>query len=240
MGRIMKLCMALDGVLSSQNAMPHRAPDAQKKYERAASDTAKRIRQRIKNLVRDAHRKVAHDLIARFDTIVLPVFETSRMVRRGTGAPGDPRRKINSKAARALLTLSHYKFRTYLAHASHVRGAELCIVGEEYTTKACPYCGECKNVGSSKTFRCTGCHFVADRDEKAAFTIAVKHIDPDAVKRRSGGPSVPTISADALKTRDGLPETELQCRRAHCSDAAGTGKKFGPQKGTSNLLTTGP
>lgn len=104
---------------------------------------------------------------------MLPIFETQRMVRKPLNAK-DPRRKLNSKAARALITLSHYSFRQYLAHRCLVDGSELHTPGEQYTTKACPFCGECKNVGDSKTFTCVGCRYTADRDEKAAFTYAVK------------------------------------------------------------------
>ena len=73
------------------------------------------------------------------------------------------------------MTLSHYAFRSYLEHRCAVDGAEFVLATEEYTTKACPYCGTCYDVGSSKVFSCSRCFFQADRDEKAAFALCVKY-----------------------------------------------------------------
>ena len=169
--RVMDIAFKIDALIREQKAQPER--EAHRHFINASNKQKHRLHARVKNLVRDAHRRVARDLTAQYDTIVLPVFETKRMTKKPLKKT-DPRRKLNSKAARALITLSHYKFRQYLTHRCLVDGCELHTPGEEYTTKACPYCGECKNVGSSKTFTCTTCRFTADRDEKAAFTYAVK------------------------------------------------------------------
>jgi len=171
--QLMRLALRTDAVIREQKAQPQRDPAIHGRFIAESNKQKYRLQARVKNLVRDAHVRVARDLTARFDTVVLPLFETQRMVRRPV-QPGDPRRKLNSKAARALLTLSHFKFRSYLAHRCVVDGRELHTPGEEYTTIACPYCGTCYEVGGSKTFTCAGCDYVADRDEKAAFTYALK------------------------------------------------------------------
>jgi putative transposase len=172
-GRIMSLALKTDATIREQKALPQRAPANHARFIAESKKQKYRLQARVKDLVRDAHRRVARDLTARYDTIVLPLFETQRMVRKPP-QPGDPRRKLNAKAARALLTLSHFKFRAYLEHRCRVDGRELHTPGEEYTTKACPHCGTCYDVGGSKTFTCAGCSYVADRDEKAAFTYALK------------------------------------------------------------------
>ncbi len=169
----MSLALQTDAIICQQKALPPRAPADQARFIAETNKQKYRLQAKVKNLVRDAHTRVARDLTARYDTIVLPLFETSKMVRKPP-QPGDPRRKLNAKAARALLSLSHYKFRSYLEHRCRVDGRELHTPGEEYTTKACPYCGTCYDVGGSKTFTCAGCAYVADRDEKAAFTYALK------------------------------------------------------------------
>jgi putative transposase len=168
----MALCLKLDASISERQAQPRRRDH--KRFENESVKREHRIRARVKNLVNDAHKRMAKDLTNRFDTIVVPIFETQRMVRRPLH-PKDPLRKINNKTARMLMTLSHYKFRQYLAHRCAVDGAEFVLCTEEYTTKACPFDGLLMDVGSSKTFTCSHCHFTADRDEKAAFCLAVKY-----------------------------------------------------------------
>jgi transposase len=170
--RLMALCLKLDASISERQAQPRRRDH--KRFENESVKREHRIRARVKNLVNDAHKRMAKDLTNRFDTIVVPIFETQRMVRRPLH-PKDPLRKINNKTARMLMTLSHYKFRQYLAHRCAVDGAEFVLCTEEYTTKACPFDGLLMDVGSSKTFTCSHCHFTADRDEKAAFCLAVKY-----------------------------------------------------------------
>lgn len=173
MTRVMRVAMKMDALIREQKSLPQRAPAAHRRFMNESNLRKHRLNARVKDLVRDAHVRVARDLTARYDTIVLPMFETQRMVRKPLH-PSDPRRKLNAKAARALITLSHFKFRSYLAHRCRADGRELHMPGEEYTTKACPHCGTCYDVGSSKTFSCRPCSYTADRDEKAAFTYALK------------------------------------------------------------------
>ena len=171
--RIMDVCLKLDASISGRAEQPRTVPPS-----RAVGEQIKRehrMRERIRNLVNDGHKRMAKDLTSRFDTVVVPVFETQRMVKKPLH-PNDPLRKINSKTARSLMTLAHYRFREYLKHRCAVDGAEFVLATEEYTTKACPYDGMCMDVGSSKTFRCTHCGFTADRDEKAAMCLAVKYL----------------------------------------------------------------
>jgi hypothetical protein len=172
-GGLMRLAQKTDFIIREQRARPRREPAAHACFIAKTNKQKYRLQARVTNLVKDAHVRVARDLTARFDTVVLPLFETKRMVCR-RAQPGDPRRKLNSKAARALLSLSHYKFQSYLAHRCAADGCELHTPGEEYTTKACPYCGTCYEVGGAKIFECARCSYRADRDEKAGFTYALK------------------------------------------------------------------
>lgn len=171
--RLMDIGFRVDAVVREQKALPRRSDKVHREFMNASNKTKHRHQAKVKNLVWDAHRRVAKDLTSKYDTVVLPIFETQRMIRKPLNAK-DPKRKLNSKAARALVTLSHFSFRMYLTHRCIVDGVEFHTPSEAYTTKACPFCGVCQNVGSSEIFRCPGCAYRGDRDEKAAFTYAVK------------------------------------------------------------------
>lgn len=116
----------------------------------------------------------------RWDTIVLPEFKVSEMVRRQR-QPGQAPRRLNNRTAARLLGLRHYAFRQYLQHLCHLWGRELCIVGEQYTTQACPKCGRCWDIGGSLSCTCKDavCGYTTvdgDRDRKSALCLAVKHL----------------------------------------------------------------
>jgi len=175
---VLDIAQRADALISKTNEIRqgrtvHSLPPEDKRRVQRLNTQKLRLFAKATNMVRDAHRRVAADLVSRYSEIYLPIFETSKMVKRKRH-PDDPVRKLNNKAARALVTLSHYKFRTYLAHACNLSGAKLFIVTEEYTTKGCPFCGVCSVPNSNRVFRCTGCGYTGDRDEKAGFTLAVK------------------------------------------------------------------
>ena len=150
------------------------AEAVKKEFVFEAKKSEFRLRARIRNLVDDAHKRMAKDLTSRFDTVVVPVFETQKMVRHPRN-PDDPARVLRNKSARQLLTLAHYRFRNYLQHRCAADGAEFVLATEEYTTIGCPFCGTCCAKGAFETFLCPGCGYTAGRDEKAAFTLCVKY-----------------------------------------------------------------
>jgi IS605 OrfB family transposase len=171
-----------------------------KSYTRVLSRLELRIhklRDRIKNLVNDLHKRVARSLLEDFDTILLPVFETSNMTEHINEETGR-RRVLNSKTVRNLLTWSHWKFREYLKHKALVLGKEVVVVDESYTTKGCSRCGLCTDIGGSKTFKCANpnCGFSAPRDAKSARDIFCKHIvSLDSMPSSSSASSSPSSSS---------------------------------------------
>ena len=96
--------------------------------------------ERVKHLVKEVHRKVALDLVQKFDCILIPRFSTKKMVRKPKGENEKPRR-ISKKTARAMLTWSHHQFRMLLSDKAIMTGKEVVTVTEEYTTQACGACG---------------------------------------------------------------------------------------------------
>jgi putative transposase len=126
---------------------------------------------RIKNKVKELHRKMASWLCENYKVILIPKFETSRMVRRAG-------RKIRSKTARGMLTWSHYAFRALLKDKAELfPWVKVIECDEPYTSKTCGNCGELHHtLGGAKTFKCKHCKYVADRDISAARNILLRYL----------------------------------------------------------------
>ena len=167
--KIFEECVKLDAAVTLDRMKPTTASIRHDTHARVS-----RIRARIRNLVDEVHKKVALDLVRRFDTIVIPVFETQKMVKRVQ--PDGQRRKIRSKTARMMLTWAHYRFRMRLISKAIEHGKEVVVCEERYTSKCCGNCGRLNDVGSSETYTCSFCGIVLDRDENAARNIFLKHV----------------------------------------------------------------
>lgn len=141
------------------------------------SQEIRNIYRKIKNCVNDMHHKASKVLAENYDEILLPAFETQKMVSNNDE---DKKRQINGKTAYNMLTLSHYKFQQLLKHKMEQRGGKLHICTEEYTSKTCGHCGRLNHkLGSSKRFVCPfpDCEMIADRDRNAARNIFIKNIN---------------------------------------------------------------
>ena len=130
-----------------------------------------RLLERIQNLVKEVHCKMTKWLCEEYSVILIPRFETSRMVKR-------LERKINKKTARNMATWSHYKFREMLkTKAKLYTDVKVIECGEAYTSKTCGRCGTInQKLGGSKTFQCSCCGLKADRDLHAARNILLRHL----------------------------------------------------------------
>jgi len=166
MTRIYRLCHVLDKLQTrvSDKALKHR-----KRYK--LRNAMARIRKRIKNLVDEAQRKFARWLCENHKAVLIPKFETSQMVARS-------QRRIGSKTARAMCTWAHYRFRMRLLDKA--REFPLCniiVCDEVYTSKTCGICGRINNqLGTSKTFSCGACGYIADRDANGARNILLRYM----------------------------------------------------------------
>jgi len=129
---------------------------------------AAKIRIKIKNLVSELHKKTAKYLCDKYKVIFLPTFETQQMVKKG-------KRRLATKTSRAMVTLSHYKFKQTLKHQAAKHGCIVVDVTEEYTSKTCSKCGHIhKKLGGNKRFTCPSCGHKLDRDLNGAFNILLK------------------------------------------------------------------
>jgi putative transposase len=163
---IFRLCYQLDKIQSrlakEKETMRHK-----KRYR--LKRAMKRIRVRIRNMIDDCHKKLTKFLVENYNVILLPDFNTQKMVRR-------TKRKIGTKTARAMLTWSHYRFKMRLINkCREYPNRKVIVVDESYTSKTCGHCGWINwNLGANKTYCCQQCKIVIDRDFNAARNILIK------------------------------------------------------------------
>nr|WP_232731905.1 RNA-guided endonuclease TnpB family protein [Oscillatoria sp. PCC 10802] len=151
-GRITRLCQHLD------NFVGRIAKESKKRRRRSMRRAAQRMRGKIRDLIDEAHKQIAHYLIRNYRLIFLPAFETSGMVARA-------KQKIRSKTAKAMLTWAHYRVKMTLKHQAELTGTTVVDVTEEYASKTCTRCGHVhSHLGGSTIFHCPTCGFTLPRD----------------------------------------------------------------------------
>ena len=155
-GRIHRLCQHLDDLISRTSKVKSKKKGSMRKAQR-------RMRWKIKDLINDLHKKVAHFLVTRFNVILLPTFETSQMVS-----------KLRSKTARAMLSWAHYRFKAFLKAKAEEYSALVVDTCEAYTSKTCSYCGIVQNIGSKKIMSCQTCCVQTDRDSNGARGVMLR------------------------------------------------------------------
>ena len=122
----------------------------------------------IRNLVDELHHKTARFLVEQFDIILLPSFDVSQMIKRGS-------RKINSKSTRQMLTWAHYRFKCFLKHKCEEYNKVLLIVNEAYTSKTQSWNGKINyKLGGSKVIRDDT--YSVPRDLNGARNIWIKSV----------------------------------------------------------------
>ena len=167
-GRINRLCTHLDHMMSKI------ALSSNKRQRYKMRKSATRMRSKIQHLVKDLHNKSASFLVNNYKLIFLPTFETSQMVERQT-------RKIRSKTARNMLSLSHYKFAEHLEQMARRNGVMVVRCNESFTSKTCPECGHIhEKLGGNKTFRCPECGYEAPRDWNGGRNIMLRSLQATA------------------------------------------------------------
>ena len=176
-GLIYRLCRQLDDL---QGRWSVKGLDHHKRWRMRKAGV--RIRRRIRHLVDDLHCKLAKFLCESYNLVLLPKFETQKMIRRG-------QRRIRSKTARAMVTWSHYRFQSRLLDkAREYPWCAVMIVSEAYTSKTCGRCGAIHNkLGGNKVFRCPSCQLTCDRDKHAARNIMLRCVTQHYERRGASG-----------------------------------------------------
>lgn len=179
MQRIVRLCHTYDKI---QSRLARKKGRHRTRYH-LRKKVMPRIRQKIRNLVDEVHKKLTKWLVSNYETILLPKFETSQMVTRA-------KRRIGSKTARQMLTWSHYRFQQRLLNKTReYRGSQVIVCDEAYTSKTCGHCGKLhEKLGGNKTFKCPYCDVRMDRDVNGARNILLRYLTLNRVapQLRSG------------------------------------------------------
>jgi putative transposase len=140
---------------------------AGKRTKRNIKIRINKLRDKIKEIVRDQHWKISSFLCENFENIIIPQFGVKEMSKKDG-------RTIGKKTTREMLSLCHGSFLEKLQYKCSENQRNLYIVTEEYTTKTCGGCGEVNEVGSSKTYKCAKCNIKIDRDYNGARNIYLK------------------------------------------------------------------
>lgn len=134
--RIDGLISIRDRIAGTAEWMKHRRLNLQRSIWKLSN--------RISDLVDDLHRRVAYDLVTRYDVILLPTFATSQMVSKDG-------RKIRRKTVRAMQRLRFHDFAKHVTWMCRKYGKTILRVNESYTSKTDSRSGEVKQIGGAKT-----------------------------------------------------------------------------------------
>lgn len=163
--RLMRL-EACFSMLWARSKEKYRRNRSKRSHQRAAL----RVKQRIRNLVDELHKKLATWLCQNYATVLIPEFGVQQMVKKG-------KRKIGKRTSKAMLTWSHYRFRQRLLHKSREYDCKVIVCDEAYTSKTCGICGVLnQSLGGRKTFVCSCCKSVLDRDANGARNILLRYL----------------------------------------------------------------
>ena len=133
-----------------------------------------RLRARLRDLVTEAHCKIVLDMSRRWDTLILPPFNTHDMVKRPKGGT----RRLHSSVARSLMNWRHHDF-TLRAKTVFLRsGKEIVSPDERYTTMCCGSCGILNEKHSDESWTCKHCGVFHLRDPAASRCIFIKALAP--------------------------------------------------------------
>lgn len=119
---------------------------------------------KLKNMIKDMHRRVADWLVLNYDVVLI-------------GKLGIGVMKCKRKGKRVLQSLSHYSFRRTLLQKATLARKAVRVVSEAYTTKQCNRCGYMNwTIGSSEVFSCKNCGTVCHRDVHSGRGIFIRSL----------------------------------------------------------------
>ena len=127
---------------------------------------AQALRTKVRNAVRDLHRKTMRFLCTNFKAVFIPPKFKVPLE--------NVTQRIHSKAIRNLMTFARCEFYDKLAEYAHARGVHIIAAGEAYTTKTCTFCGELNDVGGAKVVTCQACGRRCDRDCAASRNLCMR------------------------------------------------------------------
>ena len=125
------------------------------------------IWKKIKNMINELHWKTVSFLISNYDTIIIPDFKVSEMVRK---------KKLTRMTKRLMLMYSFYSFKEKLKWKCCMYNKRMIIVDESFTSCTCGICGTINRVQGKEIFKCSNCNYQVDRDVTGSRNILIKNI----------------------------------------------------------------
>ena len=127
------------------------------------------LQDRLKNMINDLHHKTAHTLCSSYNTVVIPHFATSQMVKK---------EDMGRDTKKEMLTLAHGQFRMRLISKALLLGCTIIVPENEYgTTMTCGVCFSVNGkVGISRVYNCSKCKLQAGRDINAARNVFIRQL----------------------------------------------------------------
>ena len=166
--KIEKLCRDIDIIISKQ----YKKKECKYKYNYQKRRSLKKVLHRkikyLNNLKDELHNKSIKYLCNNYSKIIIPPFETQKMVSNI---------KLYSKTSRNLMCISYYKFLLKLKSRCIEYDIELVIRPEYYTSKTCTKCGNIKHdLKNANIYICKQCNLVIDRDTNGARNILLRNL----------------------------------------------------------------
>jgi len=118
-------------------------------------------------MVSELHWKTISFLMENYDTIILPDFRVSQMVRK---------KKLNRLTKRLMCMFSFHSFKQKLQFKCEQYGKKLIIVDESFTSCTCGRCGTINDTKGKELFECSACGLRIDRDVTGSRNIFIKNI----------------------------------------------------------------
>ncbi|MFD0576217.1 IS607 family element RNA-guided endonuclease TnpB [Dactylosporangium darangshiense] len=207
----------------SRRAGPDRRADrrASNRWGRAQAALG-RAHSRVANLRRDGLHKLTTRLTREYATVVTEDLNVAGMLR-------------NRRLARHIADAGFAQLRRQLQYKSEWTGGRLVVADRWYpSSKTCSGCGavKAKLPLSERTYTCTTCGLVLDRDLNAARNLAA--LAHEATDARSGRESQNGRGADRKTCLGGLVAVKRQPGTA----SAGQTGTVPPQGGTSTRMLT--
>ena len=160
---------------------------------KAIRNKIKRKFDKLKNIVKEVHNQAAKYLTDNFKTILIPKFETQKMLcskedvvkkRRETIASCESldevkkykrKSRLNKRVKFLMNQLSHYRFRQHLETKCLEKGCHMIVVDESYTSQVCGVCGTLSKNYDGRVKACPKCKTRIDRDINGSRNILMKN-----------------------------------------------------------------
>ena len=128
---------------------------------------------KIDNLIQELHNQLINYLTSNFSKIIIPPFQTQKMVKK---IDGNKERKLNKNNANMMNTLSFYKFRERLIIKGIEKNCIIDVKPEYYTSITCTKCGNIKhNLDGDKIYNCNNCGLILERDYNGTRNIMLRN-----------------------------------------------------------------